>query len=93
MIHIWTGVFVFLGVASGKWYVSENLQKLAFSRTFYGVIVNILLNILMIPKFGIYGAAIATLISQAVASYIADLFSKKTRNNFIMKTKSLLLVT
>jgi O-antigen/teichoic acid export membrane protein len=92
MIHIWTGVFVFLGVASGKWYVSENLQRFAFSRTFYGAIVNIFLNILMIPKFGINGAAIATLISQIVAAYIADLFSKKTRKNFIMKTKSLLLL-
>jgi len=30
MIHIWAGVFVFLGVASGKWFVAENLQLLSF---------------------------------------------------------------
>jgi len=34
MIHIWAGVFVFLGVASGKWFISENEQMLAFWRTF-----------------------------------------------------------
>jgi O-antigen/teichoic acid export membrane protein len=34
MIHIWAGVFVFLGVASGKWLVSENLQMLSVK---YGV--------------------------------------------------------
>jgi O-antigen/teichoic acid export membrane protein len=36
MIHIWAGVFVFLGVASGKWFLSENLQVLSFYRTLLG---------------------------------------------------------
>ena len=35
LIHIWAGVFVFLGVASGKWYISENLQVLYFWRVFF----------------------------------------------------------
>lgn len=92
MIHIWAGIFVFLGVASGKWFVSENLQLLSFYRTFTGMIINIPLNIILIPKYGIQGAAIATLVSQVVAAYIFDLFNKKTRNLFYMKTKSLLLI-
>lgn len=88
MIHIWAGVFVFLGVASGKWFVNENLQMLSFKRTFYGMIVNIILNVLLIPKYGISGAAVATLISQCVAAYIWDLFNIRTRVMFLMKTKS-----
>jgi len=92
MIHIWTGVFVFLGVASGKWFMAENLQMLAFLRTFYGMIINIILNILLIPKYGIQGAATATLVSQIMAAYFSDLFNKKTKEMFFMKTKSLMLL-
>ncbi len=92
MVHIWAGVFVFLGVASGKWYVSENLQKLSFYRTFMGAIVNIGLNFLLIPKYSIYGAAVATLVSQIIAAYFFDLFDKRTRILFFSKTKSLCLV-
>lgn len=91
-IHIWAGIFVFLGVASGKWFVNENLQMLSFYRTFLGATINIVLNILLIPKFGIQGAAFATLVSQIVAAYIFDLFNDVTRALFVMKTRSLLFV-
>ena len=92
MIHAWSGIFVFLGVASGKWFLSENLQVLAFWRTFYGMIINIVLNIFLIPKYGIQGAAVATLVSQSVAAYFFDFFNSKTRGMFYAKTKSLLLI-
>jgi O-antigen/teichoic acid export membrane protein len=36
MIHIWAGVFVFLGVASESWLISENLQRISFYRAFLG---------------------------------------------------------
>ena len=92
MIHIWAGIFVFLGVASGKWLLVENLQKYAFLRTFVGVVVNIILNIVLIRKFGIEGAATATLVSQIVAAYLYDLFNEKTRCVFYMKTKSVFFI-
>jgi len=92
MIHIWTGVFVFLGVASSKWFVTENLQIYSFYRTFAGAVLNIILNLILIPKLGINGAAIATLASQMTAAYLFDLLTTTTRRMFIMKTKSLLLI-
>jgi O-antigen/teichoic acid export membrane protein len=92
MIHTWAGVFVFLGVASGKWFTAENLQMLSFWRTFYGMAINVILNTVLIPKYGIQGAAIATLVSQALASYISDVFNKKTKRMFWMKTQTLNLL-
>jgi len=91
MIHIWAGVFVFLGVASGKWFVAENLQMLSFWRTFYGMIINVMLNIILIPKYGIQGAAIATIISQSFAAYFSDLINLRTRMQFSMKTKTIFI--
>ena len=92
MIHIWAGVFVFLGVASGKWLTAENLQMLSFWRTFNGMVINVILNFVLIPKYGVSGAAVATLISQVIAAYIFDFFNYKTRAMFFMKTKSFFLV-
>jgi O-antigen/teichoic acid export membrane protein len=42
MIHIWTGLFVFLGSPTSKWFVSENLQIYSLYRSIIGVIINIL---------------------------------------------------
>lgn len=39
-----------------------------------------MLNIIMIPKFGISGAAIATLITQVMTSVFAPLLFKETRS-------------
>jgi O-antigen/teichoic acid export membrane protein len=89
MIHIWSGVFVFLGVASGKWLLNENLQIFSTINTSIGAILNIFLNYIFIPKFGIEGAAWATLISYCVAAYLGLAFFKKTRINFINLTRSL----
>ena len=90
-IYIWAGVFVSLGVASGSWLATENLQLLSLYRTMSGAIVNICLCYILIPIFGIIGAAIATLVSIAVASYVYDIFNRKTRTMFIQKTKALFL--
>lgn len=88
-IHIWTGIFVFIGVASGKWLLAENLQIFTFYRTAIGAIVNVILNLFFIPMFGIKGAAWATLFSQAIASYIGYAFSSKTFIVFKMQTLSI----
>ena len=89
IIHIWAGVFVFLGIASSKWFILENLQKYSFYRTLAGAIINLILNYILIPYYGIIGAAIATLISQFVASYFFNLFNKKLINTFILQTKAI----
>lgn len=89
-IHIWTSVFVFAGVASDKWLVNEGLQIYSLRNCLIGAIINIILNFILITEYGVIGAAYATLISQAIASYFLLLISKKTRINFINLTCSVL---
>ena len=90
-IHVWAGVFVCLGVVSSKWLVTERLQRLAFVRTAVGACINILLNLILIPKYGPTGAAVATVISYSVAAFWSDLLVARTRVAFRMKAKSLTL--
>jgi PST family polysaccharide transporter len=88
-ILIWASVFVFLGVASGKWFLTENRQILSFQRTALGMIVNVILNLLLIPRFGAVGAAIATVVSYTIAAFFADLLQNETRRMFYMKVHAL----
>ena len=90
IIHIWTAVFVFLGVASSKYLLAENFIKKTFYRTFIGALLNIIMNYYLIGIIGIQGAAISTLVSHFFAAYLYDFFDKDLRNMFIFKTKSLL---
>ena len=89
-IHIWAAVFVFLGVGGNNFFIIENLQIKTFTRTALGAIANIILNMILIPKYLAVGAAIATLISQFLSSYAFDLLSRKTYVLFKMKTRSML---
>lgn len=92
MIHIWAGVFVFLGVASSKWLLAENLQIFSTINTAIGATVNIVLNYILIQHFGIKGAAWATLISYCVAAYLCLALNRRTRKNFVDLTKSLFFI-
>lgn len=91
-IHVWTGIFVSLGVASGSWYVTENLTTLAFYRTLQGAAVNIVLNFILIEEYGITGAAVATLCAQIFAALLFDAFRPVTMRMFRIKCRSLLLM-
>ena len=92
-IHVWATVFVFLGVAGGNWFLAENQQLISLQRTALGAVVNVLLNILLIPMMGVMGAAWATLISYAVAAMLSDATQHATRDMFMMKIRSLNLLS
>lgn len=90
-IHVWAGVFTFLGVASGNWFLLENMSTRMLYRTALGALVNVALNVILIPVYGVPGAAAATLISYSVAGFWFDALDRKTRRTFIMKANSFLL--
>jgi O-antigen/teichoic acid export membrane protein len=88
-IYIWAGVFVTLGIANSKWLITENLQRYLFIRTILGALLNVGLNLWLIPIYGIKGAAIATMVAQGTVGFLSLSFFKKTRHNFLFAAKSL----
>ncbi|HEV8327373.1 MAG TPA: flippase [Nitrospiraceae bacterium] len=88
-IHIWGAVFVFLGVSSGVFFTVENYLKKSFYRTALGAVSNVLFNLVLIPRYGINGAAMATVLSQFIANFLYDLFDSSIRNLVIIKTRAL----
>ena len=90
-IYIWAGVATFLGVASSQYLITENLTKLSFYRTLIGLIVNVILNLILIPKIGIIGSAVATLVSYSMAT-ISIGFTKRTYHQLVMMMQSILFI-
>jgi PST family polysaccharide transporter len=88
-VHIWSAVFVFLGVASEKWFLAENRQALSLQRAVLGALVNVVLNVVLIPRYEILGAAYATVIAQLFTALLFDLAQQETRQMFVMKMSSL----
>lgn len=84
-IHIWAGLFVFIGFAGTKWLISIGAQYISLVSVVVGAIVNVVLNIVFIPEYGINGAAVVTLISQAVNFIIMPVFFTKSRKLFVMQ--------
>lgn len=90
-IHIWASIFVFMRALASKWLLAENLLAYSLVTHGLGALVNVFFNWLFIPHWHEIGAAWATLISYAVASYAAMLVSAKTRVIGKVMTYSLLL--
>ena len=89
MIHVWASIFVFVGVASDKWLLTEGLQIYSAINALLGAALNVALNLVLIPRIGIIGAAWATLISYAFSGYVCLAIWPKTRRNFRAVTVSI----
>ncbi|GAB3329542.1 flippase [Larkinella ripae] len=86
IIHIWAGVFVFMGVGSSYWFILHNKPRILLIRTIAGAVVNILLNLILIPRYGAIGTSIATLVAQLTTAYLIHYFISQTRPIFFAQT-------
>jgi polysaccharide transporter, PST family len=90
-IHIWASLFVFIGIAALPWFTAEQLTIYSFYTTAVGAIMNIVMNLVLIPRYGGTGAAIATVISYAAASFLLNSMHPITRKIFKIQVKSIFM--
>ena len=88
-LHIWATPFVFLGVARSNWILAENRADLAMFSTAFGMISNVGLNYLLIPRYGGLGAAFATVFSYFTSTYLSSVFFPSLFRAAWMLTKAL----
>jgi O-antigen/teichoic acid export membrane protein len=87
-VHFCNSVFVFFGVAYSQAFIVEGMQKFTTINTIVGAVINIVLNFYFIPKIGIVGSAIATLIAQFYSGFFCLLLFPKTRVHFKLMINS-----
>ncbi|MFA6797553.1 MAG: flippase, partial [Candidatus Paceibacterota bacterium] len=88
-IYVWACIAVFLGVAIAQYMLAKNFTKISFYNTVLGALINVILNTILVPKIGINGAAIATLISYTIATFGVFIF-KEPRNHGLLIIKSII---
>ncbi|MBH0036792.1 oligosaccharide flippase family protein [Pseudoalteromonas sp. NZS71_1] len=82
-------LFSGFGYISSKKLISLKLESYRMRRVVIGMIINIILNLILIPLYGVYGAAISTVFSQIYSGFLGNYLSKKTRSVFFEQCKSL----
>ncbi len=77
IILIVAAIFQSLNSFVGTIYTSALKTKAIFFTTLIGAVINTILNLILIPKTGAYGAAIATVVSYAMILIIRVIHSQK----------------
>ncbi|MBK1692967.1 flippase [Ectothiorhodospira mobilis] len=90
VVHIWAAIFIFMRTAFSKWILIENVLVFSLITQGLGAVTNVLLNLTLIPAYGGIGAAYATLLSYAMASFLALFFYRRTRPVFWQMARALL---
>jgi O-antigen/teichoic acid export membrane protein len=71
-IHIFSTIPLFLGVAQGLWIVNERKGRIILYKTAAGAAVSVFLNAILIPLYGINGAAYVAIMTQFAASVLSN---------------------
>lgn len=90
-LHVWATVFVFLGTARTQFLLNEQLTRFVLVATSIGAVLNVGLNLLFIPRYGAFGAAGATVVSQATAAWLTSFLHPAARGVGRHQAASLLL--
>ncbi len=90
-IQTWIATSVFFGVARQKWLTAEGYLKDGLYVDIAGMMINVIVNLYLIPQYGAIGASMASLVAAFGANFIAACFSRPIRKSMQMYGKSLLL--
>lgn len=80
-ILVWFVPFSFMGLIRNIWMLAENKQKELWKINLFGVIVNVIFNVVLIPLIGACGAAVATFATQFLMNFILGFFFKPIKKN------------
>ena len=88
---VWAGLFANLAVARNAYLFAMNWSRVLLGAVACGAIVNVLLNILLIPRYGGMGAVIASLVSYWCAAHGISFLYRPLFKTGQMITRALLM--
>ena len=88
-VLVWASIFSCMSTFSDRYFLVEKQQKKILNRAIIATALNILLNMILIPKYGINGAAYATLIALIISRFFVDFFDKESRELAKFKIKAI----
>ncbi|AZN98679.1 flippase [Mesorhizobium sp. M9A.F.Ca.ET.002.03.1.2] len=88
LVHVLSAPFLFMRIAFTRWTIIGGGATFFMLTEGLGAVTNVALNFLLIPHYGSVGAALATLVSYATASYLTLAIPRRTRPIFVMMSRS-----
>jgi O-antigen/teichoic acid export membrane protein len=85
----WGLIFASVSAVFVKILYVESYEKKYLFKNLFGVVMNIVLNYYLILMYGVYGAAIATIVTLFSVNYIYDLLDKDLRRFYYLKINAL----
>ena len=89
-ILIFSIPLTYISILSSKYLLIKGFHKEILKRQVAGVVSNVFLNIVMIPKYGIAGAAMATVLTDCVISFGLDIGRSDFRHLLRLKINALI---
>lgn len=90
-IQAWAGVFVAIGVASNPWFINTGQLRFGLYQALAGAAASICLNLLLIPAYGLIGAAASLVASYAISAVLVNACFRQTRPLFAMQMRAFVL--
>ena len=90
-IYAWSTAFSYIGVARTIWMQCEEKTHCETVISLYGAITSIVLNYLLISRYGIIGAAIAAVLTQFITNFLCLFAMKETKENAKLIADAILL--
>jgi O-antigen/teichoic acid export membrane protein len=74
--YVWSGVGISIGTVLSQYLITEKLASKLLYISIIGMVLNVVLNIILIPRYGISGSAFATLFSYIIGPLSIILFTE-----------------
>jgi len=86
-IHIFTNMFIGLGIAQSLWAINEKKSEIFLYKVIIGALVCLIGNLLFLPTIGIKASAFTAVLSQLFAAVLSNIIWAP--NIFLMQIKSI----
>jgi O-antigen/teichoic acid export membrane protein len=73
-VHALAIVFIFMGSAQNNWLIAKRQANQMFYRSLITITLGVLLNLLLIPRFGLVGGALSFVIASAMGLFFSNFF-------------------
>lgn len=88
-ILVWYVAFSYMGSVRNIWILAEQKQKYLWIINLSGAIINVILNLFLIPVLGARGAAIASLLTQFLTNFVLGFILSPIKENNILLLKGM----
>ncbi len=88
-VLVWYVAFSYMGAVRNVWILAEGKQSFLWKINLAGALMNVVMNLILIPYFGALGAAFASMVTQVFTNFLLGFIIKPLRTNQRLLLKGL----